>query len=188
MGLERTHGLHQRPGLDSSGRVGVVKLRDLAARPLTYAEHCATVGTLPAGYRHVEGSRLIGHGRARFEQAADAVMRYGMLRGAGLRVEATTEVAEVGADVLGRLGPFLAPCRVVYVLDDPNRRGFAYGSLPGHAVRGEELFAVRYEPADESVYAEVAAFSVPATWWSRLGSPALALAQRVVTRRYLSAV
>ncbi len=115
-------------------------------------------------------------------------MRYGMLRGAGLRVDATTEAAEVGADVLGRLGPFLAPCRVVYVIDEPNRRGFAYGSLPGHAVRGEEMFAVRYDPADDSVYSEVAAFSRPATWWSKLGDPILALSQRVVTRRYLDAV
>ena len=123
-----------------------------------------------------------------YSRAGAAVMRYGMLRGAGLRVAATTEVAEVGTDVLGKLGPFAAPCRVVYVLDEPNRRGFAYGSLPGHAVSGEEMFGVRYDPADDSVHAEVVAFSRPATWWSRLGSPVLMLAQRVVTGRYLNAV
>lgn len=115
-------------------------------------------------------------------------MRYGMLRGAGLRVDATADVATPGADVLGRLGPFLAPCRVVYVIDEPHRRGFAYGSLPGHAVRGEEMFAVRIDPQDETVYAEVAAFSRPARWWSNLGSPLLALAQTMVIRRYLGAV
>jgi uncharacterized protein (UPF0548 family) len=111
-----------------------------------------------------------------------------MLRGAGLRVTATTEVAQVGSDVLGRLGPFVAPCRVVLVTDESNRRGFAYGSLPGHAVSGEEMFGVRYDPADDGVYSEVVAFSRPATWWSRIGSPALALAQRIVTARYLGAV
>ena len=166
----------------------MVKLSDLAARPWTYPERGGTADALPAGYRHLRRVRRIGHGRDRFEQAADAVMRYGMLRGAGLRVDATTEVAQVGTDVLGRLGPFLAPCRVVYVLDEPDHRGFAYGSLPGHAVRGEELFAVRYDPADGGVYAEVAAFSQPATWWSRLGSPVLRVMQKVVTRRYLNAV
>jgi uncharacterized protein (UPF0548 family) len=77
---------------------------------------------------------------------------------------------------------------VVYVVDEPDRRGFAYGSLPGHAVSGEEMFGVRYDPADGAVYSEVVAFSRPATWWSRLGSPVLALAQRVVTVRYLDAV
>ena len=97
-------------------------------------------------------------------------------------------MARVGSDVLGRLGPFVAPCRVVYVIEEPDRRGFAYGSLPGHAVVGEEMFGVRYDPADGAVYSEVAAFSRPATWWSRLGSPVLQVAQRVITRRYLTAV
>jgi uncharacterized protein (UPF0548 family) len=115
-------------------------------------------------------------------------MRFGMLRGAGLRVAATTEVAQVGTDVLGRLGPFVAPCRVVYVVDEANRRGFAYGSLPGHAVSGEEMFGVRFEPGDESVHAEVVAFSKPATWWSQIGAPVASLVQRVITRRYLSVV
>ena len=165
-----------------------MKLADLSGLALTYPQVGATAGEMPAGYRHVKESQRIGSGRARFDQAADAVLRYGMLRGAGLTVQATTEAARVGTDVLGRLGPFSAPCRVVYVLDEPDRRGFAYGSLPGHAVRGEEMFAVRYDPPDDSVHAEVAAFSRPATWWSRLGSPVLTLSQRVVTRRYLRAV
>jgi uncharacterized protein (UPF0548 family) len=165
-----------------------VKLSDLAGRPFTYAEVGATATRLPAGYHHVRLSSRIGSGRARFEQAADAVMRYGMLRGAGLLVAATTEVAEVGTDVLGRLGPFAAPCRVVYVVDELNRRGFAYGSLPGHAVSGEEMFGVRYDPADESVHSEVVAFSTPATWWSQIGAPFAAIIQRVITQRYLSVV
>jgi len=165
-----------------------VQLHDLATVSLTYPEQGATAGNLPLGYRHLRASRRIGHGRQRFEQAAIAVMRYGMLRGAGLTVDATTEEATPGADVLGRLGPFLAPCRVVYVIDEPHRRGFAYGSLPGHAVAGEEMFAVRFDPQDEAVYADVVAFSRPATWWSRLGAPVLVLSQRVVTRRYLNAV
>jgi uncharacterized protein (UPF0548 family) len=165
-----------------------MKLADLAGVPLTYAERGSTADQMPARYHQVRASRRIGQGRERFEQAAENVMRYGMLRGAGLRVDASTEVAQVGADVLGRLGPFLAPCRVVYVIDEENRRGFAYGSLPGHAVIGEEMFAVRYNPADGGVYSEVAAFSRPATWWSRLGSPALRVMQRIVTRRYLTAV
>ena len=165
-----------------------MELRDLAGLPLTYREVGATAITSPAGYRHLSKTRRIGAGRARFERAAEAVMRYGMLRGAGLTVDATAPVARVGTDVLGRLGPFAAPCRVVYVIDEPNRRGFAYGSLPGHPVSGEEMFAVRWDPADDTVYGEVAAFSRPAMWWSRLGALPLRLAQRLVTWRYLRAV
>ncbi len=167
-----------------------MRLADLADLPLTYAEVGATGddATLPAGYHHVRCSARIGTGRDRFTEAAERVMRYGMLRGAGVRVVAGTEVAAVGTDVLGRLGPIWAPCRVVYVVDDANCRGFAYGTLPGHAESGEERFAVRYDPADDAVHSEVIAFSRHATWWSRLGAPAASLVQRVVTRRYLRTV
>jgi uncharacterized protein (UPF0548 family) len=165
-----------------------VRLSELAALPLTYAEVGATAGPLPAGYHHVKKSAVIGQGRRRFEEAAEAGMRWGMLRGAGLKVEATAEVAAVGSEVIVRLGPVGAPCRVVYVVDEPDRRGFAYGTLPGHAESGEELFVVRYDPATDEVYAEVKAFSRHATWWSRLAGPVTSLLQKVVTRRYLSAL
>lgn len=171
-----------------------MKLSDLAALPLTYAEVGATAEVppqdvgLPEGYDHTRVSARIGTGRDRFERAADAVMRFGMLRGAGVRVQATSEVAEVGTDVLGRLGPIAVPCRVVYVVDEPDRRGFAYGTLPGHPASGEERFAVHYDPAGDAVYAEIAVFSVPATWWSRLGAPIMRRVQRVITKRYLNAV
>jgi uncharacterized protein (UPF0548 family) len=165
-----------------------VKLSDLAALPLTYAEVGGTAGPLPAGYHHVQKSAVIGRGRRRFEEAADKGMRWGMLRGAGLRVEATTAVAAVGSQVIVHLGPVRAPCRVVYIVDEPDRRGFAYGTLPGHAESGEERFVVHYDPATDEVYAEVTAFSRHATWWSRLGSPVTSIAQRVITERYLRAL
>nr|WP_041782900.1 DUF1990 domain-containing protein [Mycolicibacterium chubuense] len=165
-----------------------MKLGHLSGKPLTYSEVGATAGPMPAGYHHLRKSAVIGRGRRRFEEAAERGMRWGMLRGAGVRVEATTDVAEVGAEVLVHLGPVAAPCRVVYVVDEPDRRGFAYGTLPGHAESGEELFLVRYDPATEDVYAEVAAFSRHATWWSRAGSPVTSLAQRLIADRYLRAL
>lgn len=165
-----------------------MKLADLADLPLTYREVGATAGPMPPGYHHVRESALIGSGRARFDEAAEAVMRWGMLRGAGLRVTPTTEVARVGSEVIVGLGPVKVPCRVVYVVDEPDRRGFAYGTLPGHAETGEELFAVRYDPMSDGVYAEVAAFSRHGTWWSRLAGPVTSWLQRVVTRRYLRAL
>lgn len=165
-----------------------MRLSDLADLPFSYAEVGATRGALPEGYHHVRESARIGHGRARFEEAGAAVLRWGMLRGAGARVRATTDVAEVGAEVIVGLGPVQAPCRVVYVLDEPNRRGYAYGTLPGHAETGEELFCVRYDPADDAVYAEVIAFSRHGTWWSRLAGPVTSVIQKVMSRRYVRAV
>lgn len=165
---------------------------DLAALeelPLTYPEVGATAaGQLPAGYGHLQLETQIGTGRQRFEQAADAVMRWGMQRGAGLRVRASSEVAEVATVVLVKMGFLPAPCRVVYVIDEPDIRGFAYGTLPGHPESGEERFVVRHDPTTSAVFAEVSAFSRPATWWSRAGGPLVSLAQRVIARRYLRAV
>jgi uncharacterized protein (UPF0548 family) len=165
-----------------------VRLSDLAGLSFTYSEIGATAGAPPRGYHHLNASAVIGHGRRRFEEAAVEVMRWGMLRGAGVRVDATTDVADVGSEVIVGLGPIRAPCRVVYVVSEPNRRGFAYGTLPGHAETGEELFAVRYDPSDAAVYAEVSAFSRHATWWSRLAGPITSLAQRGISRRYLRAL
>ncbi|BBX93075.1 DUF1990 domain-containing protein [Mycolicibacterium boenickei] len=165
-----------------------MKPHDLEQRSLTYSEVGATAGELPAGYRHTRASAVIGTGRDRFDQAAENVLKWGMQRGAGLRVQATSEAAAVGTELIVRLGPVPAPCRVVYVLDEPDRRGFAYGTLAGHPESGEELFSVRYDPATDEVHAEVVAFSRPATWWSRLGGPVTRLLQRVVTRRYLTGI
>ncbi len=165
-----------------------MKLHELSALRLTYPDVGATAGALPDGYHHVRKSAVIGQGRRRFEEAAAAGMRWGMLRGAGIKVVATTDVAAVGSEVIVQLGPVRAPCRVVYVVDEPDRRGFAYGTLPGHAESGEELFLVRFDPATENVIAEVTAFSRHATWWSRLASPVTSLVQRTVTTRYLHAL
>lgn len=143
-------------------------LNALADLPLTYPEVGATAtGRLPAGYNHLDVSTQIGTGRQRFEQAADAVMHWGMQRNAGLRVRASSETAVVSAVVLVGIAFLRAPCRVVYVIDEPDVRGFGYGTLPGHPVSGEERFAVRCDPMTSVVFAEVLSFSRPATWASK---------------------
>ncbi|BDB43253.1 MULTISPECIES: DUF1990 family protein [Mycobacterium] len=165
-------------------------LHTLAEQQLTYPEVGATAaGQLPAGYGHLDVSAQIGTGRDRFEQAAKSLMHWGMQRGAGLRVQASTETVCVSSVVVVTvLGVLRAPCRVVYVVEEPDIRGFAYGTLPGHPESGEERFVVCYDPDTTAVYAQVSAFSRPATWWSRLGKPFVAVAQRVIAKRYLRGV
>src|ERR1700756_2367953 len=167
-------------------RAPLMNLDRLADKPVTYAHLGATSGRLPDAYHHVTASARVGSGRPRFDEAADRLMRWGMLRGAGAHVTASTEVAQAGSVVVVGLGPVRAPCRVVYVIDEDNRRGFAYGTLRGHPESGEELFAVRYDPADDAVYAEVVAFSQHATWWSKAAGPITSMLQRIMAKRYLS--
>jgi uncharacterized protein (UPF0548 family) len=83
-------------------------------------------------------------------------------------------------------GPFKvsAPIRVVYVVEEADRRGFAYGTLEGHPVEGEEAFLVEYRD-DGTVWFVVRSFSRPASGFYRLAAPILALVQRSFTKRYL---
>jgi uncharacterized protein (UPF0548 family) len=91
--------------------------------------------------------------------------------------------------LLAPVGPFRfrEPVRVVYVVDEPNRKGFAYGTLPGHPLSGEDAFFVD-QADDGSVWLTVRSLSRPATglWW--LLYPALRIGQVIFRRRYLRAL
>jgi uncharacterized protein (UPF0548 family) len=160
---------------------------------LTYPEVGATRalaldGTAPPGYETLMLRRDIGRGRALFEQVAADIRGYRMQRGTHIFVSASTPTAEPGTELTVRLGPILAPCRVVYVLDEPDLRGFAYGTRAGHPESGEELFAARYDPTTDRVEALTVSFSRPATWYTRLARPATRLVQRLVAAWYLRTV
>jgi uncharacterized protein (UPF0548 family) len=86
-------------------------------------------------------------------------------------------------------GPFRvgAPARVVYVIDEPDRKGFAYGTIAGHPESGEESFIVE-RGSDGTVWLEIRAFSRPsnAFWW--IVYPVLRMSQAFYTRRYFRAL
>lgn len=79
------------------------------------------------------------------------------------------------------------PCRVAYVVDEPTRRGFAYGTLPGHPESGEELFVLR-QHGEGTLTIEISAFSRPATRLAKLGGPLTRRVQQAMTTRYLRAL
>ncbi|WP_328389043.1 DUF1990 family protein [Nocardia sp. NBC_00416] len=155
----------------------------------TYAEVGATRRELPPGYHHLRLRRVLGHGEAEFRRLGAAVLEYRIQRGLGILEDAQTPKAEPGAEVTVVLGVarfgLRAPCRVVYVLDEPERIGFAYGTLPGHPESGEELFAVEYDTDTDTVYGVITAFSRPASRLTRLGGPLTGLAQRAAAEAYL---
>jgi len=154
---------------------------------LTYAEVGATaVEPLPAGYRHVRATRSLGV--VDLDAVAEILFSWKVQERAGVRRVAGPDRVTLGADVTFRSLLQTIPCRVVEVVDEPDRRGFAYGTLPGHPETGEERFIAERDPATGEVTATICAFSNPATWVTRLGGPAARLVQRVMTRRYLDAM
>jgi uncharacterized protein (UPF0548 family) len=79
------------------------------------------------------------------------------------------------------------PCRVVSVDDEPERYGFAYGTLPGHPEQGEASFRIeRGETGD--VFFRIVSLSRTVDPLARLASPVTRLIQRRVTRRYPDAI
>ncbi|WP_430787413.1 DUF1990 family protein [Actinoplanes sp. G11-F43] len=156
--------------------------------PFTYAETGATRDApLPPGYRHVLRDVRIGEGPETFDRASTALFGWRMHRGAGLGVVAERP-AVPGLPVVIRIGfgrfAVTAPCRVVYRIDQPDRRGFAYGTLPGHPESGEEAF-VLHLTSGGAVRFRITAFSRPASTIARLGGPLTSLAQELATGRYL---
>jgi uncharacterized protein (UPF0548 family) len=111
-------------------------------------------------------------------------------RGINGRVVPDGAPIELGATVVVVVSPFLVemavPNRIVAVIDEADRTGFAYGTLEGHAEAGEELFLA--ESLDDGrVRLSVRIQARPITWAARLASPLVSLLQRLAARRYLRA-
>ena len=159
---------------------------------LTYGEVGCTRGdTLPSGYGTLRRTLDIGAGAERFEQAARVVLGWDMHRRAGVCVRASSQDVRQGAVARLRLGigrlAVDAPVRVTYVVDEPNRKGFAYGTLPGHPESGEEAFIVELHDDGAATFT-ITAFSRPATLLARVGGPISRAIQSWITNRYLRAV
>jgi uncharacterized protein (UPF0548 family) len=164
-----------------------VKLADLARLRLTYAPQGLTLdGPMPSGYHHLEVERRLGAGDAAYRSVAEALLRYAPQRGLGLRPKATAPHAAVGVDLLSRLVVLPVPCRIVWVVEGPDRTGFGFGTLEGHVESGEEGFLV--ERRGDDVYAVVRAYARPASWLTRLGGPLTWLAQLLAAHGYLRAL
>ena len=78
--------------------------------------------------------------------------------------------------------------RIVYVIDEETRFGFAYGTLPHHVEAGEERFLVGWDREDDTVWYDILAFSRPANLLVRLGNPVARRLQRRFARDSLQAM
>jgi uncharacterized protein (UPF0548 family) len=162
------------------------------AANLSYPEIGATRGSsLPAGYRFDRYERPLRSDESVFERAADALRGWKAHVGAG--VEIVTDDARVRVDQAVLLAIktagfwAAAPCRVVYVVDEPNQFSFAYGTLPGHPEQGKAAMTVERNEIGDVVF-RIVSFSRTFDPLARLGSPVTRLIQRRVTNRYVQAL
>ncbi|MDR6988277.1 uncharacterized protein (UPF0548 family) [Paenarthrobacter nitroguajacolicus] len=142
------------------------------------------------GFRRSEVSAAVGVGDAVWERATDQVLRWGVKTASGFSVDSLDRVS-VGDRVLVTAHfpgiRVLEPVEVVAVVQEPERVGFAYRTLPGHPVSGEEAFIVHREGNHVSL--TIRSLTGPAQQqpWRAL-YPVLLVLQRLVRRRYLRAL
>ncbi len=150
-------------------------LRGCEGDSFSYTEVGASKNELPQGY-HIDHNRiLLGYESDTWEHAKQAIRDWKMFEVDGIELCFPDTPIDAGRNVAPlakHLGFYsLNACRIVYVIDEPNRFGFAYGTLSEHAEKGEERFTVEFCPETQEVWYEVVAFSRPASLLVKLGYP-----------------
>jgi uncharacterized protein (UPF0548 family) len=162
-------------------------LGEARASALSYDHVCSTLsdgsppGIADRTFRRTTSGTLDG--------AVGALRHWAAHRGIRARSHPADAPLTVGTTLLvvAPFGPvqLVVPNRIVAVIDDPDRCGFAYGTLPGHAEAGEELFLA--EQRAGCIELTIRVHARPATALAHLGTPIVHLLQAAAARRYLDA-
>ena len=140
----------------------------------------------PDGYRVHERTVLVGHGEDFWQSASEALSSWGVKTRSGFQVWPERAV-RAGDRVWLRAGfgpvHVREPAFVVTVVDELDRRGFAYGTLEGHPVAGEEAFVLGRDHDKNVSLTPRSLTRSPAGVW-RLAFPFALVAQRWYRRRY----
>jgi len=142
------------------------------------------------GYARSEVSAVVGRGEAVWERSARGVLAWRVKTASGFTVDPAGPVSPgdrvlVTAHLLG--ARIVEPVEVVSVVEEPDRVGFAYRTLPGHPVSGEEAFVVVRDGDETHLVIRSLTRAASEQPWRAL-YPLLRLVQLVVRRRYLRAL
>lgn len=162
---------------------------------MTTPQLAAWPPTDPA-YRRSEVSAPIGAGEALWMRASADLLRWRVKTASGFRVASSPPSASAAPVSPGRRLTITAgllgitvtePVEVVAVVEERDRVGFAYRTLPGHPVSGEEAFILHRDGAEIRLTVRSLTRAAPQQPW-RMLYPLLRVAQRVARRRYLRAL
>jgi uncharacterized protein (UPF0548 family) len=135
---------------------------------------------------------LLGSGEAAWSAAKQAIRNWRMFNFPWIELCWSNTPIEQGATVaivVSHFGVFsLNASRIVYVIDEPRRFGFAYGTLLQHAESGEERFLVEWNETDDSVWYDLFAFSRPRAMQAKLAAPLARRLQKKFARDSLVAM
>jgi uncharacterized protein (UPF0548 family) len=141
-------------------------------------------------YRRSEVTAVVGTGDQDWARASRDVLLWRVETRSGFAVSVTGAVA-VGDRPTITARPFglrmVEPVVVVAVVQERDRVGFAYRTLPGHPVSGEEAFIVSRDGDDVRLTIRSLTRAAPQQPW-RILYPVLRVAQLVARWRYLRAL
>ena len=141
----------------------------------SYPEIGATESEVPSGYNIDHNRVKLGVGTEVFEYAKTAIRKWKMFDLGWVELISTETPIEIGQSVAILVSHFgfysLNAARIVYVIDEPERFGFAYGTLTEHGEIGEERFSVEYHSDSGAVWYDILAFSRPASFLAKIGYP-----------------
>jgi len=142
---------------------------------VTYVGIGRTNSTPPSGYTVDHHRFELGRGDAVWDKSRSALQGWRQFELGWLEAIPKDTPLAPGAQVglLARAWGMwiLNAARIIYVIDEPTRFGFAYGTLPRHVETGEERFLVELNPASGDVSYDILAFSRPRHLLTRIGYP-----------------
>jgi uncharacterized protein (UPF0548 family) len=170
-----------------SRKPGIKEIEELTAlsraQTHSYSEVGATRATPPVGYNIDHNRVVLGRGTETFRRAMTAIDEWRMFDMPWIELVPARPEAKEGetvAVVVKHFGFYSVNIsRVVYRIEDEDRYGFAYGTLPCHSERGEERFMVEHDQTTDEVWYDVYAFSKPHALAAQIG---YALSRRLQKR------
>ncbi|MBF0193067.1 MAG: DUF1990 domain-containing protein [Magnetococcales bacterium] len=152
-------------------------------KPFTYDEvGISRDGPLQANhplskhYKLINRQFNIGEGEKSFELAKKAFIKWGMFDLEWVNVKSSTPMIEnslvgIVSHVMGVWS--VNVCKIIYLVDEDGpivRFGMGYGTLPGHAICGEERLSVAFCRETGSVSFEIFSFSTESQLIAKISS------------------
>ena len=139
-------------------------------------------GTAPGTYNIDHNTIRLGQGSEVWQKAKQAIREWKMFDLPWVDLCWPTvpiEKDQAVAVLIRHFGFYsLNAARIVYVIDEPGRFGFAYGTLAEHGESGEERFSVELDSETVKVNYDIFAFSKPNHFLAKLGYPLTRMLQK----------
>ena len=117
-------------------------------------------------YRLVHRRYHLGVGKKCYESAKNGFINWRMFALGWVRIHPNDTPMTPGS-LVGIVSQVMGVwsinvCKIIYIVDDDGpivRFGFGYGTLPGHAIQGEERMTVEFDRKSGDVFFEIFSFS-----------------------------